>query len=134
MDTRRDNEPAWTTHARRIIPGQDIVINRDDDAEEGDLGMRSLTSPAEKRLESEHSAGSSSSRTAAGNEQFEMAERARPRSAQSEPEDDGRRTPPLAEYREGHDLIVERRVQDDSEEVRLQLWSMLTSGRRRSHP
>ncbi|KAK1925819.1 Sodium/hydrogen exchanger family-domain-containing protein, partial [Papiliotrema laurentii] len=117
MDTRRDNEPAWTTHARRIIPGQDIVINRDDDAEEGDLGMRSLTSPAEKRLESEHSAGSSSSRTAAGNEQFGMAERARPRSAQSEPEDDGRRTPPLAEYREGHDLIVERRVQDDSEEV-----------------
>lgn len=40
MDTRRDNEPAWTTHARRINPGQEIRVNRDDDPEEGDMGVR----------------------------------------------------------------------------------------------
>lgn len=87
MDAR-NNEPAWTTHARRVVPGQDIVINRDD--EEGDLGLR--------REEQSESSGETKPVS------YEMADRSR--------------TPPLAEYREGHHLIIERKLSNSSE-VRL---------------
>jgi len=130
MDTRRDDEPAWTTHARRIQPGQKIVINRDEDPEEGDLGMRM----GEKAVNSEQpsspvedeSGGSSSSRTAAGREVMEKSESRQldsdeERSLHEEREaadgedvmrdepQGGRSTPPLAQYREGNHLIIERR-------------------------
>ena len=113
MDTRRDNEPAWTTHARRITPGQDIVINRDDDGEAGDIGVRPSELNREKTERSEGSGGSSSSRTVAAPEEHEMTDR----SARDEDdsEDNGARTPPLAEYREGNHLIVERKVEDSDE-------------------
>jgi hypothetical protein len=141
MDTRRDEEPAWTTHARRIIPGQQIVINRDDDAEEGDLSIRRVdtsdsvngdkrqTAPEEPEDES---GGSSSSRTA-GNlngEEIEMHIRSKDsdlrrgtdddgdslgeQGAADEPSD-GRGTPPLARFREGNHLVIERRHGDGDE-------------------
>ncbi|OWZ71203.1 hypothetical protein AYX14_03391 [Cryptococcus neoformans] len=165
MDTRGD-EPAWTTHARRIIPGQEIIVNRDDDDEEGDLGVRrmdTLTSDSNGRIrekiEEEDSGESSSSRTRQG-EMIEMAEKRGParhgsqasqasqgeaaeegerwRSSGEESSDlandpetqreveegmeevedkegGGRRTPPLAKYREGNHLIVERKVKDSDE-------------------
>lgn len=119
MDTR--NEPAWTTHARRVVSGQDIVVNRDDDAEEGDLGVRQDSrrndSPREKA--SDESGGSSSSRTAGRSEAYEMDERSGSRQEEEKHEDDdnddGGRTPPLAEYREGHHLIIERKVGSSDE-------------------
>lgn len=165
MDTRGD-EPAWTTHARRIIPGQEIIVNRDDDDEEGDLGVRrmdTLTSDSNGRIrekiEEEDSGESSSSRTRQG-EMIEMTDKRGPachgsqasqasqgeaaeegerwRSSGEESSDlandpetqreveegmeevedkegGGRRTPPLAKYREGSHLIVERKVKDSDE-------------------
>lgn len=164
MDTRGD-EPAWTTHARRIIPGQEIIVNRDDD-EEGDLGVRrrdTLTSDSNGRItekieeeDSGESGESSSSRTRQG-EMIEMIEKRsssrhgsqasqgeaaeegeRWRSSRggspdlaNDPETQreieegreeiedkegaGRRTPPLAKYREGNHLIVERKIRDSDE-------------------
>ena len=125
MDARRDDEPAWTTHARRIIPGQEVVINRDDD-EEGDIGMRQNGYKPEGR---EDSGGSSSSRTARNDsDEVEMTEQENQekthggeqrhggdsRRADGE-EDGGATTPPLAEYREGRHLIVERKHGDGDE-------------------
>ena len=138
----RDNVPAWTTHARRLVPGQSIRVNRDDDPEEGDLGMgrHDQESNAREKLSNpsstEDSAGSSSSQTM--NEKIEMRQRGRKQQTEGEEahgateeereEDDeehvggGRRTPPMNEYREGHDLIIER--QKDGE-VRLTLFSWI---------
>lgn len=83
MDTRGD-EPAWTTHARRIIPGQEIIVNRDDDDEEGDLGVRrkdAFASEAngriKEKIDEEDSGESSSSRTRQG-EMIEMKEKRDP--------------------------------------------------------
>lgn len=119
MDPRSD-EPAWTSHARRIQPGQQIRINRDDDMDEaGDIGLRPKPASPE-----DASTGSSSSRSRpAENEDMEMQER-RHASATMQEDDaetnrneaqDGRRTPPLAEYREGNHLIIERQRSNGSE-------------------
>jgi hypothetical protein len=131
MDTRRDDEPAWTTHARRILPGQQIIINRDDDAEEGDIGIRQTGSPTQEKLENSEgsSGGSSSSRTR--REEIEMQENRRSSEAGTEEHDpaggerggidrEGQRTPPLAEYREGNHLVVERR-RGDGDEVEVEV-------------
>lgn len=97
MDTRRDNEPAWTTHARRVIPGQDIIINRDD--EDGDLGIRQKTQRSDESESTRRDPDTSSSDSIEDN--YEMADRSR--------------TPPLAEYREGHHLVIERKAKDGDE-------------------
>jgi hypothetical protein len=121
MDTRRDDEPAWTTHARRITPGQEIRVNRDDDAEEGDLGMQrqeksGLEMTREKSTREDGSGGSAT----AVSKDIEMADRhgsAGEGSGHSEEaEEDGRNTPVLAEYREGNHLIRERK-KGEGEEV-----------------
>ncbi|KAK8858818.1 hypothetical protein IAR55_003048 [Kwoniella newhampshirensis] len=160
MDARGD-EPAWTTHARRIQPGQEITINRDDDPEEGDLSIRrrdTLDGSAHgEKLVEEDSGGSSSSRTRHGDD-IEMQEK-RPahggdkeggvhhggegnggadgertslhsdseRAEEEEGDDEiddtrggGRNTPPLAEFREGHHLIIERR-RKGSDEVEVEV-------------
>ena len=138
----RDNVPAWTTHARRLVPGQSIRVNRDDDPEEGDLGLGRHDQEANAREKlsnpssNDDSTGSSSSQTM--NEKIEMRQRGRKQQTEGEEahgateaereEDDeehvggGRRTPPINEYREGHDLIIER--QKDGE-VRLILFSWI---------
>jgi hypothetical protein len=107
MDTRSGNEPAWTTHTRRVVPGQDFVINRDD--EEGDIGVvqsNPLSLNREKSIViDDGSGGSSSSRT-----RDELNEKASDEGGHQHP-----RTPPLAAYREGHDLVIERRT--DGQEV-----------------
>ena len=161
MDTRRDDEPAWTTHARRITPGDIIRINRDDDAEEGDMGLRSrVDSTLEKRNgiadAEDGSGGSSSSQTAAQREEgdgLQMRERRRrvspslnseeAREEEEEAEEGerqiqsgesgGRETPPLAQYREGNHLIIERR-RNDSDEVGQRTNVSLIAGRCRGHP
>ena len=152
MDTRRDDEPAWTTHARRIQPGQEIVINRDEDPVEGDLGIRGeKTSEAQTEKQAnppspeDESGGSSSSRTVAPDEAIVTTEKRRESDARSsddeqsveerreeaegrevlEDEDEervggGGQTPPLAQYREGHHLIKERK-RGDGEEVSTRL-------------
>ncbi|WVW84938.1 hypothetical protein I302_106974 [Kwoniella bestiolae CBS 10118] len=182
MDQRGD-EPAWTTHARRITPGQQITINRDDDPEEGDIGVKRRDTLHDgyngEKLGSQDSGGSSSSRTMPPREEIEMKEQngltqepermegeelGRRRSTDSgrsrtsrrsrrsrtsrrssvdsrgchvegtddEQEDEeargdreihdkeGERTPPLAEYREGHHLIIERKKKG-SEEVEVEV-------------
>jgi len=105
MDTRSGNEPAWTTHTRRVAPGQQVVVNRDD--EEGDIGIVQPNPLAFNREKSividDGSNGSSSSRT-----RGDASEK------DSEPTDEmlgihQPRTPPVAGYREGHDLVIERR-------------------------
>lgn len=121
---RRD-EPAWTTHARRVIPGQDIVINRDEDPEEGDIGIVPREKVHnEKVVASDDSQNSSSSRTAGRDETYEMEDRegrddtSGSRSSYVDDEDgsgNGNRTPPLTEYREGHHLIIERKVKGSDE-------------------
>jgi len=138
----RDNVPAWTTHARRLVPGQSIRVNRDDDPEEGDLGMgvHEHESNAREKLSNpsstEDSAGSSTM-----NEKYEMRQRGRRQQTEGEEahgateeereEDDeehvggGRRTPPMNEYREGHDLIIER--QRDGEVCLIGFWVVLMS-------
>ncbi|ORX37176.1 Sodium/hydrogen exchanger family-domain-containing protein [Kockovaella imperatae] len=158
MDTRRDNEPAWTTHARRIVPGQEVRINRDDDAEEGDLGVRSEKQPTSRDMvnretsNGEESGGSSDSRTLAQGEDIEMRSRHSSRSQEDrsqeersqearsddgasqeetrseeargaqdyEEEEAGERTPPLAEFREGNNLVVERKG-GEGEEVEVEV-------------
>ena len=130
MDGQRD-EPAWTTHARRILPGQEIVVNRDDDGEAGDIGLRHKETPSDssnEKRENDSGRGSSSSGVADGVEHHEMteqptrtesptsmtsAEARSPDEGENEnnefnPEE-GRRTPPLAEFREGNHLIREHR-------------------------
>ena len=148
MDTRRDNEPAWTTHARRINPGEEIVINRDEDGEDGDLGIRQREKSSgsdslrgEKLEDGEDASGGSSSSRTAGAENIEMVERrlrhdrgshegehadehtgeragrhAAGESGSEEIEEDaGDRTPPLAEYREGNHLVIERKGREGEE-------------------
>jgi len=139
----RDNVPAWTTHARRLIPGQSIRVNRDDDPEEGDLGMgrHDQDSSAREKLSNpsstEDSAGSSTS-----NEKIEMRQRGR-RFPETEGEeahgateeerelDDeehvggGRRTPPLNEYREGHHLVIERQKEGEVRTFLAHGWTVL---------
>lgn len=130
MDTRRGNEPAWTTHARRILPGQSIRVNRDDDPEEGDMGIQrrdKAESPATReKLSNPSSSTEGSADSGANGESIEMRQReksafpangeeAHGATAEEREEDEeehvggGRRTPPIAEYREGMDLVVERR-------------------------
>ncbi|WWD18709.1 hypothetical protein CI109_103163 [Kwoniella shandongensis] len=159
MDARGD-EPAWTTHARRIQPGQEITINRDDDPEEGDLSIRRRDtyegSAHGEKLVEEDSGGSSSSRTRHGDD-IEMqekrpahggdsdggvhhggegnggergerrsshsgSERAEEQEGDEEIDDQkgGNKTPPVAEFREGHHLIIERK-RKGSEEVEVEV-------------
>lgn len=122
------------------------MINRDDDAEEGDLGLRrrdtTLDEPVKEKkrpqIGSDDSGGSSSSRTVAitGEENEKKQpesgideEKREPSNRQEGDGDDdaigdanadedvydGSRTPPLAQFREGDHLIIERRTGDDGE-------------------
>lgn len=138
MDTRRGNEPAWTTHARRVLPGQSIRINRDDDPEEGDMGVqrRDMTddTPTREKLSNTSSTeGSGDSGT--NGESMEMRERekadgeaAHGATAEEREQDEeervggGRRTPPLSEYREGMDLVIERRRGSGEEVSRVPIF------------
>ncbi|KAE8539786.1 hypothetical protein D1P53_003723 [Cryptococcus gattii VGV] len=133
MDTRGD-EPAWTTHARRIIPGQEIIVNRDDDDEEGDLGVRrkeTFTSEAngriKEKIEEEDSGESSSSRTRQG-ELIEMKEKRSPsrrgsrgsQASQGEAAEEGERWRSSGEGSSdvANDPETQREVEEGREEIR----------------
>lgn len=96
-------------------------MNRDDDPEEGDMGVRRQDHGSEDntavestiREKTSNSSDDSSSRPA---ENIEMQERRDSESTEDDArEGQGRRTPPLAEYREGHHLVRERRTGDGDE-------------------
>lgn len=136
MDTRGD-EPAWTTHARRIIPGQEIIVNRDDDDEEGDLGVRrkdTFTSETngriKEKIEEEDSGESSSSRTRQG-EMIEMKEKRDPsrrgsrgsqasQASQGEAAEEGERWRSSGEERSdvANDPETQREMEEGREEIR----------------
>lgn len=114
----RDNQPAWTSQVRHVQPGQSIIVNRDEDPEEGDAGVRQT-----EKLGHSSTGESSSDRTR--RDDIEMREKSQ-RSSRDSGEDEqegsegaiGERageddnepgTPPVAEYREGDDLIIERK-------------------------
>lgn len=167
-DTRRP-EPAWLSGVNRIIPGQIIRINRDDDGdlEKGPMDREDdeLT-PEEKaemedaerdRLERGEGSSSSGSSTAVkpptkserssnpedrheaiksnmkeiaaedhgiraedaheeAKEEVEGDEEQENESMEERQlESDGRRTPPIREFREGNHLIIERRKKEDGD-------------------
>lgn len=172
-DTRRP-EPAWLSGVNRIIPGQVIRINRDDDdLEKGAIDREESSdddlTPEEKqemqRAEQEladRSAASSSSSSSGsstavkrvdggespmtpGKEHEAVKERMKDIAAddhglsrdqvheearqeiegeeqadgesmeEKQLESDGRRTPPIREFREGNHLIIERRKAQDGD-------------------
>lgn len=119
MDTRSGNEPAWTTHTRRVQPGQQVEINRDD--EEGDIGMVQRNPLSMHRTKSiliddgSGSNGSGSSKTRGAENLAEKEEEDEER----EEVNRGMTTPPLAGFREGHDLIIERRDPDREVDVQV---------------
>ncbi|KAL1413096.1 hypothetical protein Q8F55_000845 [Vanrija albida] len=116
MDTRAGNEPAWTTHTTRMEPGQQVVINRDD--EEGDVGLahnlrnRHIRVTTDDGIKSDGSGESTSSRTRDGSDGNK-----RSNDDSEEIELERRGTPPLAAYREGDDLVIERKGRDEDVHV-----------------
>jgi hypothetical protein len=141
----RDNQPAWTSQVRHVQPGQSIIVNRDEDPEDGDVGLN-RTSPegsAREKLGQSSTGGSSDDRTR--RDDMEMSEKKRTSSdgdVELDEEADGGApgeraghddnepgTPPVARYREGNDLIIERK-RGGGEEVGYPSGK-LTSGRGR---
>lgn len=139
------DEPAWSSHARRIQPGESIRVNRDDDDREDGAGLDDGTADrgggiSEKRRSSNEMATTDttdSGTTLAGSRQYDekAGERAdvdamergeytgndgeKPSQGRKEDEQcerDGRETPILAEYREGNHLVRER-LKDGEDEV-----------------
>ena len=80
-----------------------------------------------ERSNEDESGGSSDSRTLGRGDDIEMQRRDSPEVQGEEEieEDAGERTPPLAEYREGSSLIIERK-RGDGEEVRKSRKTQLT--------
>ncbi|TXT15977.1 hypothetical protein VHUM_00480 [Vanrija humicola] len=93
MDTRGGNEPAWTTHTTRMEPGQQVVINRDD--EEGDVGLAHQLRNRRIHVTGDDGINDGKNRSNDDSEEIELERRGTPR------------TPPLAGYREGDDLVME---------------------------
>lgn len=112
-----NNEPAWTTHARRIIPGQDVEINRDE--EEGDIGLHNRMEKSSQGDSTESSNSNSNSQTRTWQGQGERITEKRTRDGEDHVQivDDGAGTPPIAEYREGRDLVIEHRDGTDDCDV-----------------
>lgn len=171
-DTRRP-EPAWLSGVNRIIPGQIIRINRDDDdlekgshagrRAEGELDDDLTAEEKEEMRRSERerelaggsaSSSSGSSTALKGRTDGEMSpeeeheavkermkeiaaedhnlspdavheeareevegeeELANESAEERQLESDGRRTPPVREFREGNHLIIERRLAEDGD-------------------
>lgn len=131
------DEPAWSSHARRIQPGESIRVNRDDDDREDGAGLDDGTADrggglSEKRRSSNEMATTDttdSGTTLAGSRQYDekAGERAdvdamergeytgndgekqgRVTNEEEQSQRDERETPILAEYREGNHLVRER--------------------------
>lgn len=198
-DTRRP-EPAWLSGVNRIIPGQIIRINRDDDdLEKGSQAERrelddDLTAEekeemrrSEREREREAAEGSASSSSGSSTaikgrtgdespmspeqehkavkermkdiaakdhnlsreavheearEEIEGEEQEAMETAEEHQlESDGRRTPPVREFREGNHLVIERRLAEDGDvrlpfpnlSLHLALTPSYSPGPRRGH-
>lgn len=102
MATNAGDEPAWTTHARRIIPGQDVEINRDD--EEGDVGLQ-------HRMEkSSQGDTSDSSQTRTIDVHLSQPPFTGHGTVGGGGEGGGEDSHVIKQFREGNDLILEKRV------------------------
>lgn len=127
----RDNQPAWTSQVRHVQPGQSIIVNRDEDGEDGDIGLNRSSpddSLAREKL-GQSSTGESSSDRTRGGEEMEMSERRSQPDAEDDEEVEGGAIGERAakdklngsddgsvnEYREGNDLIVERKREGGQE-------------------
>lgn len=139
------DEPAWSSHARRIQPGESIRVNRDDDDREDGAGLDDGTADrgggmSEKRRSSNEMATTDttdSGTTLAGSRQYDekAGERAdvdamergeytgndgekqgQVTNEEEQSQRDERETPILAEYREGNHLVRER-LKDGEDEV-----------------
>lgn len=110
------NEPAWTTHTTRINQGGDVVVNRDD--EEGDIGMQ-----VRRRLDVEKtsSAGDGVESGSAGSSEQTRAYRLDKEATPDVPERSRSRASQVSAYREGHDLVTERRGSGDNAEVQVNI-------------
>ncbi|KAL6302845.1 Sodium/hydrogen exchanger family-domain-containing protein [Sparassis latifolia] len=106
--------PEWTTQTRRIVPGEDVVINRDSDTERG-----ILRSPEKENITPD----SSADREGEGSR---PPQREKHVHLEKKEESDTREYPPdgtetVAEWKEGPHNIVERRTGPGSEvEVEVQ--------------
>jgi sodium/hydrogen antiporter len=145
-DRTQRPEPAWLSGMRRVVPGQEIRINRDDDGDDLEKGpmdreedrrmtpsgsgsggsVRSGSSTAGNSPGDEKSTGFATAKGHDGqkkhssppprmeDESLSELENEAARTAthetatDEEMESEGRKTPPLQEYREGNDLIIER--------------------------
>ncbi|KAH9949860.1 Sodium/hydrogen exchanger family-domain-containing protein [Amylocystis lapponica] len=105
--------PEWTTHTRRVMPGEDIVINRDSEMERGTLSAVPIVEkPEDSSSQDEKGEGSSSQA------QDEEATRTDGSDMRSEPVPDGKETE--TEWREGPHRIIERRA-GPGEEVEVEV-------------
>lgn len=118
--------PEWTTHTRRVVRAEDIIINRDSEMERGSLP------PDEKRLSSRHDSLTAVEQRGEGSAVSDEKAEESPTTSREQDEyarteegggDVRGETPPdgtevMAEWKEGHDRIVERRA-GPGEEVRV---------------
>ncbi|CCM01172.1 uncharacterized protein FIBRA_03220 [Fibroporia radiculosa] len=113
--------PEWTTHTRPVIPGQDIIINRDSEMERGTLPPNEKESRSDEfemressTTQDEKEEGSSASRS-----QEEAARRPDGTDIRDENLPDGSEV--IQEWQEGPHRIIERRIGPGNEvEVEVQ--------------
>jgi hypothetical protein len=109
--------PAWTTHTQRVHPGEAIIVNRDEDGEAGDLGIRRVSPDGESSYGKEvtlSGSGSGSERQDEAHGQ-EHGHADGEHAARDAADEEGGRTPPIAEYREGDHLVIERTNKETGE-------------------
>ena len=155
------DEPAWASHARRINPGESIRINRDDDdredvaddgtADRGGGMTEKTTTSSEMATTDTTDSGPSADRQfdertgeksdvdamerGEYNEKQGQEDERQPEGHERDDErvreDNGRETPILAEYREGHHLIRERLKEGETEVSRKRFLQRFLSEQRR---
>ncbi|KZT42628.1 hypothetical protein SISSUDRAFT_1058402 [Sistotremastrum suecicum HHB10207 ss-3] len=124
-----DHAPEWTTHTRRVIRPEDIVINRDSEMERGEAGKiildKESPSPTEKSPRAEHAREISDDETLAQEAKHhptatptdespaESPDQARP----DNPPDQDPDMPTTQEWREGQHLVIERNMPGEESEV-----------------
>lgn len=127
------DEPAWASHAQRIIPGQNIRINRDDDVNDdgivdrGDVQLRENSNNAtDTKSSSEATATTATAfQYEPGGEKSDADAMERgeynPNGPANEDNNEERKQPVLAEYREGTCLIRERSTPGDQNEIEVEV-------------
>ena len=128
-NTVENGRPEWANQTRQIQPGEEIVVNRDDAAERGELTYD------EKRESAPTSLGEGSSATEAGREHGtgEHVVSAEGRKGQMEPSPLSEQADvETTEWREGHHLVIERDP-GHGEEVEVEVIKNAFGNRSRSN-